>query len=309
MEIEEIKILLKKSDIKNLEVFFNYNTRNLSTFRINGIASILIVVNSDEALISLLNILNDINAGYYIIGGGSNTLISDKCNDILIKLGKNYDFQEFYDNGFITAGASCILGKFITHSYKNKYDFSFLAGVPGTIGGAVYGNCGTQLEGICDYVESIECLKIIKNKALKEKIKLKPLNYGYRFLKIENLAVITKVFFKKDKTEREIIFNNIREKIKSKKATQPLNTFNCGCFFKNPLNSKKTAGELIDSLGLTGFMYGGAAVSKKHANFIENINNATSEDVFNLAKIIKGLVKENFNINLDYEVKLVGFQT
>lgn len=307
MEIEEIKIILKKSNIKNLEMFFNCSTRNLSTFRLNGRASILIVADSDDALISLLNILNEVKASYYIIGKGSNTLINDNCNDVLIKLGNNYDFMEFSDNGFITAGASSILGKFVTCSCKNNYDFSFLAGIPGTIGGAVYGNCGTKLEGICDYVDGIEYIKIIKDKALKEKIKLKTLNYGYRFLKIKNLAVITKVFFKKDKIQKEIIFNNIKENIKFKKSTQPLNTFNCGCFFKNPLNLRKTSGELIDNLNLKGFIYGGAAVSKKHANFIENINNATSEDVISLAKIISGLVKENFNINLDYEVKLVGF--
>lgn len=307
MKIEEIKTYIRSAKIDNLEIFFDYNTRNLSTFRINGKCSIFIIANTEEALSSLINILNENNAKYYIIGSGSNTLISDYCNDVIIKLGRKFGYIEFYDSGFITAGASCMLGKFITKCYKNKYDFSFLAGIPGTIGGAISGNCGDKLETICDYVESIECLRLPQNRVVKEKIKLKPVNFGYRFLKIDNLAAITKVFFKKDKLEKELIFINIKERIKIKKEVQPLNTFNCGSFFKNPLNSKKTAGELIDSLGLKGFTYGGAVVSAKHANFIENSKMAASEDIFNLAKLIAGLVNENFNIKLEHEVKLVGF--
>jgi UDP-N-acetylmuramate dehydrogenase len=308
MEIEELKTYLKTRKIENLEIYFDYNIRSLSTFKINSRCQVFIIVNSEEALLILLNILQEKNAGYFIIGGGSNTLINDNCIDIIIKLGKKFDFIEYFDDGLITVGASCILGRFITKGYKNKYDFSFLAGIPGTIGGAVFGNCGNRLETICDYIESIECFRVLKNKIIKEKVKLNHLNYGYRFLKIDHLSVITKIHFKKEKIEKELIYINIREKIKLKKAVQPLNTFNCGCFFKNPLNSNKTAGELIDSLGLKGFTFGGAMVSTKHANFLENNGSASSMDIFSLAKIIEGLVFENFKIRLEYEVKLVGFQ-
>jgi UDP-N-acetylmuramate dehydrogenase len=307
MKTEELKNYLKTAKIENIEIYFNFNIRNLSTFRINGSCQIFIIVNSEEALFRLLNILQEKNAKYFIIGGGSNTLINDNCFDIIIKLGKQFDFIEYFDSGLISVGAACILGKFITKCYKNKYDFSFLAGIPGTVGGAVFGNCGNQIETICDYIENIECFKVLKNKVIKEKVKLKHFNYGYRFLKIDNLSVITKIHFKKDKIEKELIFINIREKIRLKKAVQPLSTFNCGCFFKNPLNSNKTAGELISSLGLKGFSFGGAMVSTKHANFLENNGSASPMDIFSLAKIIEGLVFENYKIKLEYEVKLVGF--
>ncbi|MCE5330446.1 UDP-N-acetylmuramate dehydrogenase [bacterium] len=306
MEINEIKTLLAINKIDNLDIFFDYEIRNLSTFRLSGKCPIFIIANSEDALISLLSFLESSGTGYYFIGRGSNTLIGDCGKTVIIKLGKKFDYIEFNDGGHITAGASCNLGKFIIKCAKNKYDFSFLAGIPGTVGGAASGNCGNQTESLCDYVESIECLRISKNKILKEKIKL--FKYGYRFLKIDNLAVITRIFLKKDETERELIYNNIRENILKKKASQPLGSFNCGCFFKNPLNSKKTAGELIDSLGLKGFSYGGAAISIKHANFIENYGEATSEDIYNLSKIIAGLVNERFRIKLEYEVKIVGLE-
>ena len=307
MEIEKVKTFLMGSKIDNLDIFFDYGTRNLSTFRLDGKCPLFVIANTEEALISLLTFLKESDTDYYFIGKGTNTLIGDCSKTVIIKLGKKFDFIEFNDGGYFTAGASCVLGKFVIKCYKNKYDFSFLAGIPGTLGGAVSGNCGNKIESICDYVESIEGLRILKNKILKEKIKIKPFNYGYRFLKIENLAVITRIFFKKEKSEKEIIYISIKENIHKKKASQPLDTFNCGCFFKNPLNSKKTAGELIDNLGLKGFVYGGAVISIKHANFIENNGNAAPEDIYDLSKIVAGLVYEKFKIKLEYEVKSVGF--
>ena len=308
MKTEELKTILKTRKIENLEIYFDYNIRSISTFKINGRCKIFIIANSEEALLKLLNILHENRTKYFIIGLGSNTLINDNCDEVIIKLGNKFDFAEYSDIGKFTAGASCKLGRFIIKCYKNKYDFSFLAGIPGTVGGAVFGNCGNQFEAICDYVESIECFRNLKNKIIKEKIKLSHFDYGYRFLKIENLCVITGINFKKEKTAKELIYINIRENIKLKKAVQPLNTYNCGCFFKNPLNSNKTAGELIDSLGLKGFKFGGAVVSAKHANFLENSGQASSMDAFNLAKIISGLVFEKYKIRLEHEVKLVGFK-
>ncbi|MDD5659996.1 MAG: UDP-N-acetylmuramate dehydrogenase [Actinomycetota bacterium] len=307
MEITEIKSFLSINKVKNLDVFFDYETRNLSTFRLKGKCPIFIIANSVDALFYLLSFLERYKINYYIIGRGSNTLIGSCGNIIMIKLGKMFDYIEFEDSHII-AGASCNLGRFVIRCAKNKYDFSFLAGIPGTIGGAVSGNCGTQIESLCDYVESIECLKVIKNKIIKEKIRLKSHNYGYRFLNIDNLVVITKVFLKKERADKELIYINIRENILKKKTNQPLGTFNCGCFFKNPLTSRKTAGELIDNLGLKGFSYGGAVISTKHANFIENGGKATPDDIHNLSKIVAGLVSEKYKIKLEHEVKLVGFE-
>ena len=306
--MEDLKSYFKTNKIENLEIYFDYNIRNLSTFRINGTCQIFIIVNSEGALLILLNLLHERNIRYFVIGGGTNTLINNNCSEVIIKLGKSFNTIDYTANGLIISGASCNLGKFVIKCYKNKYDFSFLAGIPGTTGGAVFGNCGNQIEAVCDYVESIECFRVSRNKVLREKVKLTRLNYGYRFLKIDHLSIITRINFKKEITEKELIYISIRENIRLKKEVQPLSSFNCGCFFKNPLNSNKTAGQLIDGLGLKGFIYGGAMVSRKHANFLENNGMASAEDVFGLAKIIAGLVYENYKIRLEYEVKLVGFQ-
>ena len=305
--MKDLKTYFKTTKIENTEIYFDYNIRNISTFRINGKCQIFIIVNSDKALLTLLNILHERNIKYFVIGGGSNTLVNNDCSEVIVKLGKKFDFIEYAANGLITSGASCISGKFVTKCYKNKYDFSFLAGIPGTIGGAVFGNCGNRIEAVCDYIESIECFRVLRNKVSKEKIKLNRSNYGYRFLKIDFLSVITRINFKKEMLEKELIYIKIRENIRLKKEVQPMGSFSCGCFFKNPLNSNKTAGQLIESLGLKGFTFGGAIVSRKHGNFLENNGTASAEDVYNLAKIIAGIVFENYKIRLEYEVKLVGF--
>jgi UDP-N-acetylmuramate dehydrogenase len=108
------------------------------------------------------------------------------------------------------------------------------------------------------------------------------------------------------RSEPDEIFNKIRSKIKQKKMEQPLAGKNAGCFFKNPGNTGSTSGELIDACMFKGFSYGGACISEKHANFIDNFNNASSKDIFVLSKIVRDSVKDKYGIELEYEVVLVG---
>ncbi len=301
--------IIDNSGIENLQIVHNADLRKLLTYRINASIPSLIIAESNEALKSIIRYLKDYNIEYYILGGGSNSLINDRnSNIVIIKLGRFFDNIGFEEDGTIHCGAAYNTGRFVTECYKNGYNFAFLAGIPGTIGGAVAGNSGTKFNAICEFIDTIECLRSRSNHIISDVYKLRKNDFGYRFLDIENLLVITKVHFRKERTEKELVFNEILEKIKYKKEIQPLNKFTAGCFFKNPLNSSKTAAELIDSLGLKGFKYGGAAVSRKHANFIENYKNATPMDIYNLSRIIYGMVKDNFNIELENEVKLVGFE-
>ncbi len=305
---DKIKKIIDNSGIKNLKIYHDADMRKLFTFRINAIIPFLVIPENAEALVSLTACLLDNNIEYFIIGGGSNSLINDlNKNIVIIKLGRLFDSIDFKEEGSIECGAAYNMARFVTECYKESYNFAFLAGIPGTLGGAVAGNSGTKFSSICEFVDRIECLKIKSNHVVKEEHKLRKNDFGYRFLNIENLLAITKIYLKKERAEKELVFNEILERIKYKKASQPLNKFTAGCFFKNPLNSNKTAAELIDSLDLKGFQYGGAAVSKKHANFIENFKDASSMDIYNLSRIIAGMVKDNFNIELENEVKIVGF--
>ncbi len=142
---------------------------------------------------------------------------------------------------------------------------------------------------------------------MEETVILKNGDFDYRHFYIPYLVVLTGIVFKTKKTDKSSILKKIKEKIKNKKSTQPLNARSAGCFFKNPIHGSRTTGELIEVCGLKGFIYGGSRISNKHANYIENFDNASSKDIFILSKIVKNMVMEKFGIKLEYEVRLVGF--
>ena len=107
--------------------------------------------------------------------------------------------------------------------------------------------------------------------------------------------------------DRRLILEKIRNKVRSRKLSQPVNTRSAGCFFKNPNNLSKSAGEIIERCGLKGFIYGGAMVSNKHTNFIENFKNASAEDIVVLSRIVRSMVKDKYGVDLEYEVRMIGF--
>jgi len=250
-------------------------------------------------------ILNSLN--FLIIGDGSNILFGDGLHQfVIIKLEGELNYIEFMQNGLIKAGAGYNLQKFIVKSAKKGFDFSFLGGIPGTLGGAVIGNSGTANTGINNYVKSVDFISAGGDEIEERQLELKPGDVHYRFLNTDDSSIITDIIFQGKKSGADDIFLKIRNKIKQKKRKQPITTKNAGCFFKNPENKELTAGELIDGCMLKGFSYGGARISEKHANFIDNFSDASSKDIFVLSKIIKDLVKKKYGIELEYEVCLVG---
>jgi UDP-N-acetylmuramate dehydrogenase len=247
------------------------------------------------------------------VGGCTNILFNDGFLDIcVIKPGRDFDFVLRTESSkswtCLHAGASCSLQKLVVEAARLGCDLSFLAGIPGTVGGAVLGNCGNKKTGIVEFVEKIEFISTEKNGPLIRERTLNAGDYSYRFFNKGNLKVLTDVYLKIPAgSDRNSIFKKIRHTIKEKKAAQPTKALSAGCFFKNP-GPDISAGELIDRCGLKNFMFGGARVSVKHANFIENAGNATARDIFILSKIIKHYVVQRFNIELEYEVRLAGFE-
>ena len=129
---------------------------------------------------------------------------------------------------------------------------------------------------------------------------------GYRFFNIPGLVAIISAVISPVTGDPNMLASKIRKNMALRKLSQPVAARTSGCFFKNPSNSEKSAGSLIEECGLKGFMYGGARVSPLHANFIENFKSASPQDIVVLSKIIKDKVREKFGIFLEYEVKLIG---
>ncbi len=304
---ERIKQLIKSIESDN--IVFDKDAAELTSIKVGGKVFCYFVANDKEGLKNIVRFCNDNSIDYMIIGDGTNILFNDGYVDlVLIKLGRDFKYIDFSHKDGISVGAAYRLFRMIVSAADRGYDYSELSGIPGTIGGAVVGNSGTKDKGICDFIEKITYLSD-ESGDIKEKDRvLKKGDFDYRNFYLHDILILTGVVFKKRQSERDEIFRKIRSRVKERKSFQPVNTRNSGCFFKNSREISESSGSLIDNCRMKGFIYGGARVSQKHANFIENFNNASSEDIFVLSNIIKDKVMEKFKVELEYEVKTIGFQ-
>ena len=280
---------------------------SLTSIGTGGKCLYFLKIENRKSLLDTVTKLTENSVKFIVIASGTNILFNDGfLNIAVLKLGKEFNYLRFAKAGKIIAGAACNLQRFIVDCARHGYDFSFLAGIPGTVGGAVMGNSGGNDNFLNDSLQEIRYFAVNKNKVEDKTIEIKNA-CQYRSFRVADLAVLTDIILQGEKEDRELIFKKIRENIKIKKAKQPLNSKNAGCFFKNIKGCHLKIGEMIDKCGLKNFSYGGARISNKHANFLENHSNASSKDLLILSKIIKYFVKNNFNKELEYEVRMIGF--
>ena len=326
--LKKIKKTLDELSLLQYAEFF-YDLSKISSIKTGGQCICFIKINKKNDLSLLMEKLALEKPAYWlVVGDCTNILFNDGLLKLLIiKLGYDFDYINFNDDK-ISVGAACNLQKFIMYAARKGFDYSFLAGIPGTVGGAVMGNSGTDKKGINNLVSSLDCIYIKNNKAFFQKRQRKEFPGKYRDSAINNDVIITDIVFEKPRAEnngqdqiavtlqqdgcfiedRELIFKKIRDNIKNKKAMQPLNSRNIGCFFKNPQNSKLSAGIMIDRCNLKGFKFGAAQISEKHANFIENTEKSCSKDILTLSRIVRDFIRDIYNIDLEYEIKMVGFK-
>lgn len=277
-----------------------------SSFGIGGKAKILFLPQKKEDLKFILkySVKNKIDT--FFMGSGSNILMSDKGFDgILISLKRSFKNIVFNDNGEIVAGSGVMLRRMVKEAIdKNLKGLESLAGVPGTLGGALYMNAGAYGAEISNYFLSA---RIINMNGEEIELTKNDVKFSYRKSTFPKDCILIEARFKFDKGDIEKIKNNKNKFSNSRVENQPLNFRSAGSIFKNP-SSSLAAGYLIDQAGLKGCRKGGAMISDKHANFIVNLGKAESSDVIYLIKKIQDKVLAEFNVNLNLEIKLVGFE-
>lgn len=277
----------------------NVAMKNYTSLKIGGPCDFFVEPEDLEQLTNVLSYANKNNIPYFILGNGTNILVSDKgIRGIVIRC-KKFNKITLQDNK-ITAEAGVNLSNILRIATKsNLSGFEFSYGIPGSCGGAIKTNAGTDMGCIGDVVESIEILdKEGKRKEVKNVLSL------YRKPLVKKEAIILSATFKlKDGHKKEI-----KEKIdylkEKRRTTQPYGVKSCGCVFKN--SKDFSAGYLIEKVGAKGLKCGDAIVSSKHANFIINRKNATASDFLSLAQKVKKMVQEKFGIKLSFEIELVG---
>ncbi|MCX7705038.1 MAG: UDP-N-acetylmuramate dehydrogenase [bacterium] len=297
---DRIKDLLLNTFGKDC-VVFNVSAKNFTSFKTGGELA-AVVFPSEKKHIEFLFNLSKEGVSVRFIGCGSNLLISDDGFDGIMAITKKISGISRSEKELsVLAGTK--LSTLIKFCIKKDISgFEFLAGIPGTIGGALINNAGIKEKSISQVVLFVEYMD--KNGLWQRKGKNEIIwDYRYSGLREKSFFVFSTVLIG-EKGDPDQIKKKIALIMKKRKETQPLVFPSAGSVFKNPPGF--FAGKLIDQAGLKGFKVGGAMVSEKHANFIVNTGNATSTDVFNLMKYIQKTIINRYNITLEPEIELLG---
>lgn len=300
-----------------------------TTFRIGGPARYFVVVKNNDELLEALNWAKSNSLLFFILGGGSNLLISDEgFNGLVIKMQNDSLAVVMRSEATkdlkmkITAGAGVLFGRVIMDTVKLGYsgaEWGF--GISGTIGGAICGNAGRLGQSVAQVVESVTVLdENLNTKTLSKN----DCEFGYResrFKKTKEIILSgVLVFEKKEPAVIEAVLNEAKAVVKQAPPYP-----SAGCIFKNYVVASKDdsllashpelvervregklgVGQLIDQCGLKGRQINGAKIWEGHANYIVNVGGAKAKDVLSLIKLVRETVKEKFGIELEEEVRYV----
>lgn len=274
--------------------------RKHTTFKIGGPVEFFVEPESKRDVKSLVTYAKKYALPIFVIGSGSNILACDrKLKAIVLKFNSVYFKRITFTKNRVEASSGLMLSRLIRES-KNRglSGVEFLTGIPGTVGGALAMNAGCWGKSIGGCVEKATVMDY--NGRIRN-LKRNQIKFSYRNSNLSKYIILNATL-KLAKRNKDKIQADIKKYLSLRKGSQDSTYPNAGCIFKNP--SLGSAGTLIDACGLKGKMIGGACVSGKHANFILNCNNASSDDVLKLMRLVKRKVRNKFNVNLEPEVKI-----
>ena len=274
-----------------------------TTFRIGGNAAVMLTPTTDEQLASIIKKCKEENTKPFIIGNGSNMLISDKGLDtVVINMCRPNPKIELLNGDTVVCDAGATMSKVCNFALENGLTgLEFAFGIPGSAGGAAYMNAGAYGGEMKDVL--VECRHIDRDGNFGS-LKGDELGLGYRTSAYEhNGYIITTLVMKLSKGNKDEIRAKMQELLQRRKDKQPLEYPSAGSTFKRPEGF--FAGALIEECGLKGYSVGGAQVSEKHAGFVINKGSATAKDVLDLIKYIQDKVFSEKGVMLEPEVRLI----
>ena len=272
--------------------------------RIGGAADVLVTVQSADELADAIQLIWENNLPYYILGGGSNVLVSDKGFRGVVVLNRAKEVRfEMGNQPAVWCEAGVVIANLARRcASKGLGGLEWSATVPGTVGGAVYGNAGA-CDG--DMTRNLVWAELLTKNG-REKFTLDQMGYGYRTSVLKrhevNGIVLSALLKLKNSTSGEVSVK-IEQFSERRKATQPPGA-SMGSMFKNPAGDH--AGRLIEAAGLKGTRIGSAEISTAHGNFFINHGKTKAEDILALIRLAQRTVSEKFNVNLELEVELIG---
>ncbi len=300
-------------DFINLERYFienniyfekNFPTSKMSSFEIGGNAKIVVFPKTINEFCNIIKIIRQFDGKFYIVGNCTNVFFSDLGFDGILISTKCLKSTTIDGNYLVASAGALITDCAILSMSNNLSGLEFLSGIPGTVGGAIYMNSSAYDSSVGDIVESCKVYDAENDEIIE--LNSKQLCFSKKtsiFSKNRNLVLLNAKFNLSCGKAQEIRQTMLQFSLK-RINSQPLEFGSCGSAFKRPL--KTYASKLIDDLELKGFKIGGAEISKKHAGFIVNSDNATSDDVLALISEIRKRVLREFNIFLEQEIIFVN---
>lgn len=278
--------------------------RNHTTFRVGGPAEFFVQPKTAQEVQGLVKLCKEKEVPYYIVGNGSNLLVSDKGYDgVIIHLFKNMSAMRIEGNKvYVQAGA--LLSKVAVQAgRKGLTGMEFASGIPGTIGGALVMNAGAYGGEMKDVVRLVQVM--CEDGSFREYTGAE-MEFGYRTSRVlHEKSVALEAVLELTPGDPTAIQNRMEELKEARITKQPLNYASAGSTFKRP--EGYFAGKLIQDAGLSGFSVGDAQVSEKHCGFVINRGEATAADVADLIRKVQEQVYEKFQVKLEPEVRMLGF--
>lgn len=313
-----------KEKLVGVEILENEPMAKHTTFKVGGPAQYYVEVNNKANLHKVLTAAKELKLPFFIFGGGSNLLVSDKgVSGLVIKLTEG-EIDIIGNRIKVFSGNN--LRRMILKSIESGLrGLESAANIPGTVGGGVRGNAGAFGKGLGDYIKEVEALNVSGGEVSLEIFSKEECGFDYRhsMFKERPELIIAEIEFELTKSDNDIDkrLKDIENELADRQKKQPYDYPSAGCAFKNVvfqpkysdladwrIHGKIPAAKLIEKSGLKGKKIGGAQISKKHANFVVNSDNATADDIIKLIEFVKKEVKENFGVELEEEVQKIGFK-
>jgi UDP-N-acetylmuramate dehydrogenase len=300
----EIKEVL--GDVVSGGVLYDEPMSRHASLRVGGNAGALIYVGSEKELIDIVQRFRERKINFFAAGNLTNVIVRDGGYQgaiLLMKGLKDISYVSSQEGDCrIRAQAGVTLSQLVGFvTAQALAGMEFCAGIPGSVGGAVWMNAGAYGKEMKDVIESVS---LLDTSGEKKMMRREEIAFGYRSSGLPSGAIILDALFKLEKGQQDEIKAKTGEIIKSRQEKHPLNFPSAGSIFKNLPG--QPAGRLIEEIGLKGTRCNDAEVSPKHANFIVNKGNATASDVLTLIAVIKEKAKKEKDINLETEVVIIG---
>jgi UDP-N-acetylmuramate dehydrogenase len=277
--------------------------KNYTSYQVGGPAAALCLPGNQTELQEMLQICNQQQTPVYLLGGGSNILVHDQGLDMVVLQLSNCCSELSHHNHLVYVGAGVLLSDLVEYCERNNLaGLDYLAGIPGTVGGALRMNAGAFVGEIGDRVILIDAMTYGGEYLI---IKGEDAGFGYRQANHLQDKIMLGCQLRMLPGTQEELEKARKDYLEQRAFKQPLDYRSCGSVFKRPPG--QFAGTLIEKAGCKGMRIGGAMVSPKHANFIINYENASAQDIFQLIQKVQSMVYQQFKVWLELEVKLVGF--